>query len=312
MDGIFVGLDVSKDAVDGHVQPTGECFVAGTDEAALATVVERVRAVAPTLVVLEATGGYEIPVAAALATAGLPVAVVNPRQIRDFARATGQLAKTDALDARVIARFAEAVQPPVRPLPSAQAQALSELLARRRQVVDMLGAELNRQRQARAAQLQHRIARHVAWLRRALAELDRDIAQLIRSSPVWRDKENVLTSMPGIGDVTAHALIADLPELGQLDRRRIAALVGIAPFNRDSGQWRGRRMIGGGRPAVRRALYMATIVAIQYNPAIAAGYQRLVRGGRPKKVALIAAMRKVLTTLNAMLRDQRPWQSQIA
>jgi transposase len=312
MDGIFVGLDISKDAVDVHVQPTGECFVAGTDEAALATVVQRVQAMAPTLVVLEATGGYEIPVAAALATAGLPVAVVNPRQIRDFARATGHLAKTDALDARVIARFAEAVQPAVRPLPTAQAQMLSDLVARRRQVVDMLGAELNRHRQARAAQLQHRIAGHVAWLRQALGELDRDIAQLIRSSPVWRAQETLLTSMPGIGDVTAQALIADLPELGQLDRRRIAALVGLAPFNRDSGQWRGRRMIGGGRPAVRRALYMATIVAIQYNPAIAAGYQRLVSGGRPKKVALVAAMRKLLTTLNAMLRDQRPWDARIA
>jgi transposase len=312
MDGIFVGLDISKDAVDVHVQPTGECFVAGTDEAALATVVQRVQAMAPTLVVLEATGGYEIPVAAALATAGLPVAVVNPRQIRDFARATGHLAKTDALDARVIARFAEAVQPAVRPLPTAQAQMLSDLVARRRQVVDMLGAELNRHRQARAAQLQHRIAGHVAWLRQALGELDRDIAQLIRSSPVWRAQETLLTSMPGIGDVTAQALIADLPELGQLDRRRIAALVGLAPFNRDSGQWRGRRMIGGGRPAVRRALYMATIVAIPYNPAIAAGYQRLVSGGRPKKVALVAAMRKLLTTLNAMLRDQRPWEARIA
>jgi transposase len=222
------------------------------------------------------------------------------------------LAKTDALDARVIARFAEAVQPAVRPLPTAQAQMLSDLVARRRQVVDMLGAELNRHRQARAAQLQHRIAGHVAWLRQALGELDRDIAQLIRSSPVWRAQETLLTSMPGIGDVTAQALIADLPELGQLDRRRIAALVGLAPFNRDSGQWRGRRMIGGGRPAVRRALYMATIVAIQYNPAIAAGYQRLVSGGRPKKVALVAAMRKLLTTLNAMLRDQRPWEARIA
>ena len=302
MDGIFVGLDISKDAVDVHVQPTGECFVAGTDEAALATVVQRVQAMAPTLVVLEATGGYEIPVAAALATAGLPVAVVNPRQIRDFARATGHLAKTDALDARVIARFAEAVQPAVRPLPTAQAQMLSDLVARRRQVVDMLGAELNRHRQARAAQLPHRIAGHVAWLRQALGELDRDIAQLIRSSPVWRAQETLLTSMPGIGDVTAHALIADLPELGQLDRRRLAALVGLAPFNRDSGQWRGRRMIGGGRPAVRRALYMATIVAIQYNPAIAAGYQRLVSGGRPKKVALVAAMRTLLPTLTALLR----------
>lgn len=312
MDGIFVGLDVSKDRVDAHVQPTGDRFAVGTDEAALATLVTRVSAVSPTLVVLEATGGYEIPVTAALANAGLPVAVVNPRQIRDYARATGQLAKTDALDARAIARFAEAVQPAVRPLPTPQAQALADLVARRRQVVDMLGAELNRHRQARQPRLQQRIAAHVAWLRRALEGLDEDLTELVRSSPVWREKDNLLTSMPGVGDVTAQALIADLPELGQLDRRRIAALVGIAPFNRDSGQWRGRRMIGGGRPAVRRALYMATIVAIQHNPTIAACYQRLVTAGRPKKVAVIAAMRKLLTTLNAMLRDRRPWQPEIA
>jgi transposase len=312
MDGIFVGLDVSKDRMDAHVQPTGDRFAVGTDEAALATLVTRVSALSPTLVVLEATGGYEIPVTAALANAGLPVAVVNPRQIRDYARATGQLAKTDALDARAIARFAEAVQPAVRPLPTPQAQALADLVARRRQVVDMLGAELNRHRQARQPRLQQRIAAHVAWLRRALEGLDEDLTELVRSSPVWREKDNLLTSMPGVGDVTAQALLADLPELGQLDRRRIAALVGIAPFNRDSGQWRGRRMIGGGRPAVRRALYMATIVAIQHNPTIAACYQRLVTAGRPKKVAVIAAMRKLLTTLNAMLRDRRPWQPEIA
>ena len=312
MDGLFVGLDVSKDRVDGYVQPTAERFATGTDEPGLAALVSRLSSLAPSLVVLEATGGYEIPVAAALTTAGLAVVVVNPRQIRDYARATGQLAKTDALDARVIARFAEAVQPAVRPLPTPQAQALADLMARRRQVVDMLGAELNRQRQARQPRLQKRIADHVAWLQKALTKLDEDISELIRKSPVWREKETVLTSTPGIGDVTAHALIADLPELGQLDRRRIAALVGIAPFNRDSGQWRGRRMIGGGRATVRRALYMPTVVAIQHNPAIAACYHRLVQNGRPKKVALIAAMRKLLTTLNAMLRDHRPWQPQNA
>jgi len=308
MDGLFVGLDIAKDRVDGYVQPTGERFSAGTEEPALAGFVSRLRALAPTLVVMEATGGYEIPVTAALTAAELPVVVVNPRQIRDYARATGQLAKTDALDARIIARFAEAVQPAVRPLPTPQAQALADLMARRRQVVDMLGAELNRQRQARQPRLQKRIADHVAWLQKALTKLDEDLTELIHKSPVWREKENLLTSTPGIGDVTAHALIADLPELGQLDRRRIAALVGIAPFNRDSGQWRGRRMIGGGRATVRRALYMPTVVAIQHNPAIAACYHRLVQSGRPKKVALIAAMRKLLTTLNAMLRDHRPWQ----
>jgi transposase len=206
--------------VDAHVQPTGDRFAVGTDEAALATLVTRVSALSPTLVVLEATGGYEIPVTAALANAGLPVAVVNPRQIRDYARATGQLAKTDALDARAIARFAEAVQPAGRPLPTPQAQALADLVARRRQVVDMLGAELNRHRQARQPRLQQRIAAHVAWLRRAFEGLDEDLTELVRSSPVWREKDNLLTSMPGVGDVTAQALMADLPELGQLDRRR--------------------------------------------------------------------------------------------
>lgn len=308
MERIFVGLDVAKDRLDVHVRPTDERFAVANDDDGVTTLVTRLSHLQPTLIVLEATGGYEVAVAAALAHAGLPVAVVNPRQIRDFARATGQLAKTDALDARVSARFAETVQPVARPLATVQAQALGELVARRRQLVDMLGAERNRQRQARDRRLQKRITAHVTWLTRALEEIDEAIQRWIRSSPVWRETENLLTSVPGIGDVTAHALIADLPELGRLPRRRIAALVGIAPLNRDSGLWRGRRMIGGGRPAVRRALFMATIVAIRHNPLIAAFYQRLTGAGRPKKVAIIAAMRKLVTILNAMLRDQRPWQ----
>jgi transposase len=308
MERIFVGLDVSKDRLDVHVRPSGESFAVAYDDGGLATLLTRLSALQPRLIVLEATGGYEVAVAAALANAELPVAVVNPRQIRDFARATGQLAKTDTLDARVIARFAETVQPAARPLATEEAQALGELVARRRQLVDMLGAEQNRRRQAHDRGLQKRITAHGTWLSRALEELEEDITRLIRSSPVWREKENLLTSVPGIGDVTAHGLIAELPELGQLTRRRIAALAGLAPLNRDSGLWRGRRMIGGGRPGVRRALFMATMVAIRYNPAIAAFYQRLTGAGRPKKVALIAAMRKLLTILNAMLRDQRPWQ----
>lgn len=308
MERIFVGLDVSKDRLDVHVRPSGENFAVAYDDGGLATLLTRVRALQPRLIVLEATGGYEVTVAAALANAELPVAVVNPRQIREFARATGQLAKTDALDARAIARFAEAVQPAARPLATEEAQALGELVARRRQLVDMLGAEQNRRRQAHDRGLQKRITAHVSWLSRALEELEADITRLIRSSPVWREKENLLTSVPGIGDVTAHSLIAELPELGQLTRRRITALVGLAPLNRDSGLWRGRRMIGGGRPAVRRALFMATMVAIRYNPALATFYRRLTGAGRPKKVALIAAMRKLVTILNAMLRDQRPWQ----
>ena len=308
MERIFVGLDVSKDRLDVHVRPTGERFAVTYDDAGLAALLSRLSPLQPTLVVLEATGGYEVAVAAALANAGLPVAVVNPRQIRDFARATGQLAKTDSLDARVTARFAETVQPPARPLATEQAQVLGELIARRRQLVEMLGAETNRRRQARDRGLQKRITAHVSWLTRAIEELEGAIKRLIRSSPVWRETEDLLTSAPGIGDITAHALIADLPELGRLTRRRIAALVGIAPVNRDSGLWRGRRMIGGGRPAVRRALYMATMVAIRYNPPIAAVYRRLTRAGRPKKVAIIAAMRKLVTILNAMLRDRCPWQ----
>ena len=309
MERLFVGIDVSKDQLEVYVRPTGERLAVATDEAGLTQLLGWLQARHPHVIVLEATGGYEARVAAAVAHAGLPVAVVNPRQIRDFARATGQLAKSDGLDAAVLAHFGEAVQPPVRPLPDAQALALAELVTRRRQLVEMLTAELNRQRQARQRLVQTRLQRHVTWLRAAIAELDDDIARLIRSSPVWRAKENLLTSTPGIGDVTAHALIADLPELGRLSRRRVASLVGLAPFVRESGRWKGRRTIRGGRAHVRCALYMATVVAIRYNPPIGDVYRRLVGAGRPKKLALIAAMRKLLTVLNAMLRDGQPWQT---
>ena len=312
MEHTFVGADIAKDQVDVHIRPTDERVQFSRDEAGLAGLVARLQHLGPRLVVLEATGGYEIPVAAALASAGVPVAVVNPRQIRDFARATGQLAKTDALDAQIMARFAEVVQPAVRPLPTAAAQALGDLVARRRQLIEMLGAERNRHQQARDPQLQRRIATHVRWLTKALAALDTDLDDTIRSSPIWRERDNLLQSVPGIGDVTAYTLLADLPELGRLDRRKIAALVGVAPLNRDSGHWRGRRTIAGGRPAVRRVLYMATLTAVRFNPVIAHFYQRLTAAGRPKKVALTAAMRKLLTILNAMLRDQRPWQPESA
>ena len=309
MERLFVGIDVSKDRLAVYVRPTGERLAVASDEAGITQLLGRLQALQPRVIVLEATGGYEARVAAALAHAGLPVAVVNPRQIRDFARATGQLAKSDGLDAAVLAHFGEAVSPPVRPLPNAQAQALAELVTRRRQLVEMLTAELNRQQQARQRLVQTRLQRHVTWLRAAIAELEEDITRLIRSSPVWREKENVLTSAPGIGDVTAHALIAELPELGRLSRRRIASLAGLAPFIRESGRWKGRRMIRGGRAHVRRALYMATVVAIRYNPPIGDFYRRLIGAGRPKKLALIAAMRKLLTVLNAMLRDSRKWQT---
>jgi transposase len=306
---LFVGLDVAKDHLDVHLRPTGENCTVAHDEAGLLALVTRLQALTPTLIALEATGGYETTVAATLASAGLPVAIVNPRQIRDFARATGLLAKTDALDARVIAHFAEAVRPTPRPLPDAQAGRLGELVARRRQLVEMLGSEANRRRLTRDRVLQRRIDAHVAWLQRALQDLEDDLHTTLRASPVWRATENLLTSVPGIGPVTACTLIAELPELGHLDRRRIAALVGLAPFNHDSGTLRGRRMIRGGRGAVRHVLYMAALTAVRRNPVLAPFYQRLRTTGHPAKVALVAAMRKLLTILNAMIRDHRPWQT---
>ena len=303
----IVGIDVAKDRLEVHVHPTEETFSVSHDESGLATLSGRLHALRPTLVVLEATGGYEVSVAVALAHAQLPLAVVNPRQVRDFARSTGQLAKTDTLDARAIARFAAAVRPAVRPLADEHARALGELVTRRRQLVEMLGAESNRRRLVKARSVQRRIAAHITWLERALQDLETELRETIRSSPVWRETEDLLRSAPGIGPVNACTLIADLPELGRLTRRKIAALVGVAPFNRDSGTLRGRRMIRGGRADVRRALYMATVTAVRRNPALAAFYERL-RVGRPAKVALTAAMRKLLTILNAMLRDRRPWQ----
>src|SRR5262245_37610945 len=308
MDHLFVGLDVAKDHLDVHVRPTGETFVVTQDEAGLSQLGARLQTLGPTLVVLEATGGYEATVAATLASASLPVAVVNPRQIRDFARATGMLAKTDILDAHIIARFAEAARPAVRPLPADHARRLGELVARRRQLVDMLGAETNRRRLIRDRTLQRRLDAHITWLQRALRDLETDLHDTIRSSPAWRETENLLRSVPGAGPITASTLIAELPELGHLDRRQIAALVGVAPCNRDSGTLRGRRMIQGGRRPVRRTLYMATLTATRHNPALTTFYQRLRATGHPKKVALIAALRTLLTILNAILRDRRPWQ----
>lgn len=283
MDHLFVGLDVAKAQLDVHVRPTGETFTVPHDETGLTALLDRLRTLAPTLITLEATGGYEATVAAILASAGLPVAVVNPRQIRDFARATGLLAKTDTLDARVIAHFAEAVRPAVRLLPTEHAQRLGELVARRRQLVEMLGAEVNRRRLTRDRGLQRRIDAHITWLERALRDLETDLHDTIRSTPAWRETENLLTSVPGVGPITALTLIAELPELGRLDRRRIAALAGVAPFNRDSGTLRGRRMIRGGRGSVRRVLYMATLTAIRHNPRIRTFYSASAPPGIPAR-----------------------------
>jgi transposase len=304
----FVGIDVAKDRLDMHVRPSDDAFALSRDGAGLDALVERLRALCPALVVLEATGGFEVAVAGALAAAALPLVVVNPRQIRDFARATGRLAKTDRLDAAVIARFAEAVRPAPRALPSAAAQALGELVARRRQLVEMITSEGQRRRQTRDPRLQRRLEAHLTWLQKELSALETDLDDAIRGTPAWRAAEDLLASVPGIGKTSARTLIAELPELGTLDRRRIAALVGVAPINRDSGTFRGRRMIMGGRASVRTALYMPTLTAIRRNPALQVFYQRLIGRGRPAKVAITACMRKLLVILNAILRDHRPWQ----
>lgn len=306
---MFVGIDVAKDRLDVHVRPSGEVFAVARDGEGLTALVGQLQEAGPTLIVMEATGGFEVAVAAALAAGGLPLAVVNPRQIRDFARATGRLAKTDSLDAAVIAHFAEAVHPEPRPVPDAEARLLGELVARRRQVVEMIGAESNRRKQAQSAKLRRRIDRHLRLLQEELSEVEADLDTTIRGTPAWRDKEDLLTSVPSIGPTTARTLLADLPELGTLDRRRIASLVGLAPFSRDSGTWRGRRSIRGGRGDVRAALYMAALVATRHNPVIAPYYQRLRAAGKPAKVALTACMRKLLTILNAVVRDQRQWHS---
>lgn len=309
MEQVFVGIDVAKDRLDVHVRPSDEAFAVARDGEGLAALVERLQGLAPQIAVVEATGGFEVTVAAALAGAAIPLAVVNPRQIRDFARAMGQLAKTDALDARAIARFAEAIKPEPRPVPDDQARELSELVQRRRQVVEMMAMERNRRRQLTQRRLIKGVDRVLAMLQKELSELEEDLDDAIRGTPAWREAEDLLKSVKGVGDIVARTLIADLPELGTMGRKQIAALVGIAPLNRDSGTIRGRRTIWGGRAKVRAALYMAALVASQRNPRLAAFYQRLIAAGKPKKLALTALMRKLLTILNAILRDRRPWQN---
>ena len=306
---IFVGIDVSKDRLDVHVLPSNEAFSVARDAEGLASLTQRLRSLPAALIVLEATGGFEQVVAATLAGAGLPVVVINPRQIRDFARALGRLAKTDRIDAQIIALFAHKVQPPLRPVPDEQARMLDELVTRRRQVIEMIVAEGNRLKQASASRLKQRIERHRSVLQDELTEIERDLDDTIRGTPIWRETEELLQSVPGVGPATARTLIAELPELGKLDRRKIAALVGVAPFNRDSGAMRGRRMIGGGRAGIRATLYMAALVATRCNVEIKAFYKRLREVGKRPKVAIVACMRKLLTILNAIVRDRTPWQN---
>ena len=304
---MFVGIDVAKDRLDVHVRPAGPSFAVARDGEGIEELTKRLTAMVPTLVVLEATGGFETVVAAGLAAAGLPVAVVNPRQIRDFARATARLAKTDTLDAAVIAHFAEAVNPPVRPLADPQQRLLGELMARRRQLIEMMVAEGNRRRLLTARRTLKSVDRVLATLKAQLEEIDHDIDIAVRGTPAWREAEDLLVSVPGIGPKIARTLLAEMPELGRLDRRQIAALTGVAPFNRDSGTLRGRRTIAGGRAVVRSALYMSILVSIRRKLPLAQTYHRLRASGKPAKVAIVACMRKLVTILNAILRDKKPW-----
>ena len=306
-EGPYVGIDVSKAQLDIAMRPTAQGWSAPNDEEGIGQLVSRLQELSPALVVLEATGGYELPVVGALGALGLPVAVVNPRQARDFAKATGKLAKTDRIDAQVLAHFAEAVHPTSRPLSDPQAQELAALMTRRRQVIGMLTAEKNRFHTA-SAPVRRDIKDHIVWLERSLVKLDSGLGDTLKQSPLWREKEDPLRGVPGVGPVLSLTLLAELPELGTLNRRQIAALVGVAPLNRDSGTLRGKRTVWGGRAPVRAALYMGTLVATRYNPVIRAFYQRLLAAGKPKKLALTACMRKLLTILNAMLKHGTPWR----
>lgn len=302
-----IGIDVAKAWLDLAVWPTSAAWRVANTEGEMPALVAQVRALAPHLIVLEATGGYERLVVAQLAAAALPVAVVNPRQVRDFARATGRLAKTDQLDAAVLAHFGEAVRPTPRPLPEAATQELHALLERRTQLVGMMTAEKNRRQQALGS-VRPLIQEHIAWLEQALEQLTRDLDQLLRASPLWREHEDLLRSVPGVGPILARTVLAELPELGTLTHKQVAALVGVAPLNRDSGAHTGKRLIWGGRARVRTALYMATLSAIRYNSVLHAFWTRLRERGKPGKVALVACMHKLLIILNALLKHRTPWQ----
>lgn len=304
---VFVGIDVAKARLDVAVRPSAEAFALSNDEASVKELAKRLRALEPERVVLEASGGFEVAVAAVLAAGGLPVVVVNPRQVRDFARATGTLAKSDPIDARILAWFGEALRPEVRPLNDEHTQALAALLKRRRQLVEMLTAEKNRLGLAPRA-IRRDIKTHIRWLQRRLKATDHDLDGAVKASPVWRVRDDLLKSVPGVGRVLSVSLMAGLPELGRLSGRKIAALVGVAPMDRDSGTLRGRRCVWGGRAHLRSVLFMATLAATRCNPVMGEYYRRLTGAGKPHKVAMTACMRKLLVMLNAMVRDQTPWR----
>ena len=306
-EGIYVGIDVAKAQVDVAIRPSDDRWEISHDDAGVRQLVSQLKTLEPVMVLLEASGGLELPLVAALATEELPVVVVNPRQVRDFARATGKLAKTDSLDAAVLAHFAEVIRPPVRPLRDAETQVLNSMVARRHQVMTMLVSEKNRLGTAIVA-VRPRVEAHIAWLERELDDLDEGLRRTLRQSSVWREKDDLLRTVPGVGEQISLTLLAYLPELGTLDRRQIAALVGVAPFNRDSGTLRGKRTIWGGRARVRAALYMGALVASRCNPVIREFYQRLLAAGKPKKLALTACMRKLVVILNSMLKHRSPWR----
>jgi transposase len=306
---VVVGIDVSKDRLDVHVLSSGESFAVANDDEGLDGLAARLLSLKADIVALEATGGYEKLAAAALSGAGLAVIVINPAQVRAYANALGKRAKTDPIDAAVIAAFVAATRPQIRPLRDEQSRALAALLSRRRQIIAMITAEEQRMDPALAKEAQKSIKRLLAALRRELDSLDADLDDHIRKSPLWRVREALLTSVPGVGRVTARTLLAEMPELGSLDRRQVAALAGLAPWTRQSGKWKGKSLIGGGRATVRTVLFMATLVACRHNPVLKAFRDRLVASGKSKIVATVAAMRKLLTILNAMIRDQKSWQN---
>ena len=307
---LFIGIDVAKDVLDVAIRPTRDAWQVSNDEAGITALVEQLRGLRPTLIVLEATARLHVAAVGALTAAGLPVQAINPRQVRDFGKATGKLAKTDAIDATILAHFADAVRPSVRPLPDAQTEALSMLLARRRQLVEMQTAERNR-RVGVSPSIRAEIDEHLTWLAARLKQADRELLRLLRSSPMWRQRDDLLQGIPGVGPVLSATLVADLPELGTLSHKQIAALVGIAPLNRDSGRLRGKRAIWGGRSAVRAVLYMAVVSATRCNPVIRAFYTRLIANGKLRKVALVACMHKLLTIMNAMVRTNSRWHGAV-
>ena len=306
---VYIGIDIAKAKIDIHVLPSGESWTVSTTQTELSKTVDRLTVLNPTNIVMEATGGYETRLAASLATSGLPVAVVNPRQVRDFAKSMGMLAKTDAIDAHVIALFAEKMQPEGRPISTEEEHVLKELLTRRSQLIDMRTAESNRQQQIISKKVYKSITTIIKSFNKELASIESEIDSRIKSSPVWQAKNKLLQSVPGIGKTTASMLIIALPELGKLNRGQIASLAGLAPMNRDSGTFRGRRMITGGRASIRAGLYMPILSAVRFNHKIKPFYDRLIAAGKLKKVAQTACMRKLLTILNAIVRDNEPWHS---